>query len=257
MAPSAVRVPDPVHSSFPLSFVARFPQVFVHEGARQALERRFEQAYPGPVALHISDNISRMITFARRGQQLRVRVHHMFLDAPPGVQDSLVRYVIASDRPASQALGHYIASNHYRIRASEPPTSPLRTKGSVHDLMQIFQAVNQRYFSNTHDALIGWGRKSSCETTPRKSRRIIKLGSYSTVQRLIRIHPVLDHRWVPRYFVEYIVYHEMLHHVMPPYRENGRVVLHPPEFRQREQQFHAYARSMDWEREHIGRLLRA
>ena len=148
-----------------------------------------------------------------------------------------------------------MAENQHRLRASRPPLHPLRTQGQEHDLLQIFRRVNGRYFGNTHDALITWGRAS-----PRRSegeRRTIKLGSYSAVERLIRIHPVLDRAWVPRYFVEYIVFHEMLHHVIPTSRVNGRAVLHPPEFREREREYPVFERCMAWEREHIGRLLRA
>jgi len=48
--------------------------VFVHEGARQALERRLEQAFAGPVSLHINDNVRSIVTLRKRGPQLRVRV---------------------------------------------------------------------------------------------------------------------------------------------------------------------------------------
>lgn len=260
MAPSAIRVPDPVHVPLALPFAPGRPQVFVHEGARQALERRFAHAYPGPVSLHINDNTSSMVTFSRAQGQLRVRVHHMFLDAPPYVQDALVRYVLGSDREASAITSAFIAENHHRIRASRPPLHPLRTKGDVHDLLAILRRVNDRYFGGTHDALITWGRsggqKPAHAAGARSARRSIKLGSYSAIERLIRVHPVLDRPWVPRYFVEYIVYHELLHHVMPQSRAGGRTMLHPPEFQAKEREFHAFDRAIQWEKEHLARLLR-
>jgi hypothetical protein len=74
---------------------------------------------------------------------------------------------------------------------------------------------------------------------------------------LIRIHPALDRRWVPRYFLEYVMFHEMLHHLMPHTRGAGRRALHPPEFREREKEFRHYERAMAWERSHLARLLRA
>ena len=256
MAPSALRVPHPVHAQIPLVFISNHPQVFVHEGARQALERRLELAFHGPVALHINDNVRSIVTLRRRHGQLRARVHHMFLDAPHGVQDALIRYIVWDDREASGLIGQYIAANHHRIRASRPPIHPLRTRGEVHDLFAIFRRVNERYFGNTHDALVSWG-KAGPKRTGNKERSSIKLGSYSAVERLIRVHPILDRPWVPRYFVEYIVYHEMLHHVIPASRGAGRAMLHPPEFRKREREFQQYERAIEWERSRIGRLLRA
>lgn len=255
MAPCAVRIPNPVHSQLPVLFPSNGPQVFVHEGARQALERRFEQAHDGPVALHINDNVHSILAFSRRGEQLRARVHHMFLDAPAAIQEALVRYAVSNDRVASQTLGLFIANHQYRIRASRPPLHPLHTKGENHDLLSIFQRVNERYFGSAHDALITWGRHSA-RRTPGKPRKSLKLGSYSAVERLIRVHPVLDQAWVPRYFIEYVVYHEMLHHVIPASR-GPRALLHPPEFREQEALFHAYERAIRWEREHLTRLLRA
>jgi len=109
----------------------------------------------------------------------------------------------------------------------------------------------------------------------REPRRAIRLGSYSSLERVIRIHPVLDRAWVPRYFVAYIVYHEMLHHMIPSARgtsrhasakiisstgqpdfTSGRRTLHPPEFLEREREFRNFERALDWERRHISRLLR-
>jgi hypothetical protein len=258
MAPSALRIPNPKYLFTPLRFAGATPQVFVHEGARQALERRFEQAHPGPVVLHISDNVTSMVRIARRGEQLRARVHHMFLDAPRAVQIALVRYVVGNDREASTTVGRFIAENHHRIRAARSPQQPLRTRGEVHDLYALFRKVNERYFHSTHDALLTWGRASKPRVAaPRKS---IKLGSYSATERLIRVHPALDRSWVPKYFIEFVLFHEMLHHVMPSTVTEeafGERKVHPAEFRRRERAFHAYDRAVRWEKEHIGRLLRA
>jgi hypothetical protein len=66
----------------------------------------------------------------------------------------------------------------------------------------------------------------------------------------------LDAAFVPRYFVEYIVYHEMLHHVLPPRLQNGRRELHGPAFVARERQFENYQAALSWERENLGKLLR-
>ncbi|HVU00825.1 MAG TPA: hypothetical protein VHE30_03705 [Polyangiaceae bacterium] len=254
MASAAVRIPDPRMVQVPLQFVSGGPQIFVHEGARQALERKLELAYPGPVQLAVTDNRQRMITQTRERGVLRVRVHMMFLDAPERVQDALVEYVIAGGRDASQVVGAFIEGNSHRIRASRHVRGPLRTKGKVHDLRDLLGRVNATYFGGSvNDVLITWGRR----TRAAESRRTIKLGSYSAEERLIRIHPVLDKPWVPRYFVSYIVYHELVHHVVPPVRSGGLTSVHPPEFLRREREFRHYDRAIAWEEAHIGRLLRA
>lgn len=176
----------------------------------------------------------------------------MFLDAPAAVGDALVRYVTRGDREASAVLGDYIDDNGFRL-ARRNRNVPLTTKGKHHDLLALFAQANERYFDGAINALITWGKRP---TTKSETRKTIKLGSYSAVDRMIRIHPALDQKWVPRYFVAYIVYHEMLHHVIPGSRGLGRVNLHPPEFKEREREFRHFERSLVWEKKHIARLLR-
>ena len=249
---AAIRIPARAGGQLRLVFPSASPRLFVHEGARQALERRLRGAFQGPVILQITDNRHSIITHRVQRGTLHARVHHMFLDAPPAVADALVGYVVHGDREASATLGDFIDDNGFRL-ARRKRGAPLVTKGRHHDLLALFEKTNARYFDGAMNLLITWGKRGSVKS---RCRKTIKLGSYSAVDRLIRVHPALDQKWVPRYFVAYIVYHEMLHHVIPGSRGLGRVNLHPPEFRERERQFRHFQRSLDWEKKHVARLLR-
>jgi len=256
MATAAVRIPLPSFDQMPLDLPGSGPQIFVHEGARQMLERRLELACTGPVKLAVTDNRRRMVTQTRSRGTLQVRLHMMFLDAPERVKEALVRYVVRGDRDASQIVGEYIESNCFRIRAERPVTQPLHTVGKVHDLGALLNRIDQRYFGGAlgGDVQVTWGRK----TAPRgESRTTIKLGTYSATERLVRIHPVLDQRWVPRYFIAYILFHELLHHVVPPVKVGRFTLMHPPEFMRRERAYPHYARAIAWENAHLDRLLRS
>jgi hypothetical protein len=255
MGAVALRLPEKVGAHLAHVFPVDAPRIFVHEGARQALERRLMAAFPGPVSLSITDNRHSMISHSWRRGMLRARIHHMFLDAPPSIVHALVRYVAHGERDASVRIGNYIEANGSRL-ARRSRRIPLVTSGKNHDLYGIFRDINEKYFDNDVTALITWGKRG-----PRRSTRrtTIKLGSYSQNERLIRIHPALDRTWVPRYFVAYVVFHEMLHHVVPARRGNetsGRRDLHPEEFREREHDFRHHERALRWEKQHIGRLLR-
>jgi hypothetical protein len=251
MAPAAVRIPDPRHAAMPFDGSPLGPQIFIHEGARQTLERRLELAFGSPVQLAVTDNLRRMVSHTRVRGTRRVRVHMMFLGAPERVRQALVEYIVRGDRRASGVLGDFIQTNSHKIRASRPVTGPLRTRGATHDLAEVLASVNAQYFGGAvGDVLVTWGRR----TRPRSDARVsIKLGSYSATERLIRVHPVLDRHWVPRYFLSYIVFHELLHHVIPAVPGS----LHPPELLQREREFRHYERALTWEQKHIARLLRA
>ena len=82
------------------------------------------------------------------------------------------------------------------------------------------------------------------------------MGNYVPEEKLIRIHPVLDQAWVPRFFVEAVVFHEMLHHDMPAVVENGRHHFHTEAFRRRERSFEYYSMAQRWEKQNFSRLLR-
>ena len=251
LAPATFRVP---RRGSALVFPAHSPQIFVHEGVRQALERRLMAAFPGPVHLSITDNRHSMISHSTERGVLHVRIHHMFLDAPSDVLDTLVLYLTRGDRLASVRVGQFIEDASSRI-VRHTPRSSLHTKGKTHDLLALFDDVNACYFGSSVTALITWGKGGKRRT---RARSTIKLGSYSAAERLIRVHGALDRPWVPRYFVAFIIFHEMLHHVLPGVRSGGaRRVLHSPAFRDRERAFRHFERAIAWEKRHLGRLLRS
>jgi len=253
MGAVAVRIPNRVSSELGHVFPSSSPRLFVHEGARQALERRLSSALPWPVSLAISDNRHGVLTHEWDRGVLTVRAHHMFLDAPPSIISALVSYIAANDRGASQRLGRFIEANVNRL-APRSRKIPLVTSGNHHDLLSIFNDLNERYFDGAVTALITWGRETKRRSEKRKA---IRLGSYSGSERLIRIHPSLDRGWVPRYFVAHVVYHEMLHHVFPHRSDGERRELHSAEFREEERRFRFHERAIRWEKAHLSRLLRA
>lgn len=206
--------------------------------------------------LNVTDNVRTMVSLRRdkTRDQLEVRVHHMFLQAAPEIWTALGEYVFTGDRDAARSIARYIEQQRQRIRRPERRALTLSAAGRHHDLRDICRAVNQRYFDGQVSVNVTWARKQAAR--PSADRRSIKLGSYTSRDRLIRVHPVLDAAFVPRYFLEYIVYHEMLHHVVPPKQQNGRRELHGPEFLARERQFEDYRAALAWERENLAKLLR-
>lgn len=203
------------------------------------------------VLLSVHDNRSTMISFRREPPLLRLRVHHLFLEAPPAVVEAIADYAGRGKRAAGTILDEYIAERQERIRAEARRASALSTRGACFDLAEVFDRLNQLYFQDTIRARIGWGRNAR-----RGRRKSIRLGVYDHRAREIRVHPALDRPDVPLFFVEYIVFHEMLHQVFPSARDSGRHVHHPRAFRDRERAFPRYAAALAWEKEHLHALLR-
>ncbi|MEO8216629.1 MAG: hypothetical protein ABI718_06060 [Acidobacteriota bacterium] len=80
---------------------------------------------------------------------------------------------------------------------------------SVHDLVSLANEVRREYFADEIPLPIRWGVRPN-----RKRRRSIRLGSYDHRSQEIRVHPTLDAGFVPRFFIQSIIFHEYLHHIL-------------------------------------------
>lgn len=226
---------------------------------RQARElaRRLDPLVPGALQLTITDNRAVMISVQRdaRRRIYRVRLHHLFVDAPPDVLRLLGRYIALGDRRSSRELNQFIDERQDRIREDEEPAPqslPIRTRGRIYDLRELFDSLNARYFDGQVSARVTWGR----EVSPGRARRSVKVGCYVLELNLIRIHPGLDREWVPLFYIEWVLFHEMLHAVHPIPTVNGRRRFHTPAFEADERRYEHYATATDWERRNLASLLK-
>ncbi len=224
--------------------------------AQDSLERRIRaHLSKGRVQVTLTDNRYTMISVRRIPKEKRyeVRLHHMFADADPVITRALARYIADNDADSSRVLGDFIDDNsgHVKGRARRTPPTLILTAGELYDLREIYDELNARYFENKIDAAITWGAR----TGKPKRRNSIKMGSYSVEDRLIRIHRSLDRPFVPRFFVAWIVFHEMLHQVHDIRVKNGRREFHSKEFLADEALFEHYEESRRWERVHLDDIL--
>ena len=203
------------------------------------------------IKLTLTDNSTSMLSVRDHGSHIAVRLHRMFLGAGEGVLSELARYV-RTRRGGTPLFWEFINTNQHRIAPPSPRQVKLKAAGCHHDLEDIFNRLNIEYFDGRLASSITWGARR------RGRARIRTLGSYSASSHLIRISPLLDARRVPKYYVEFVVYHEMLHAAIfmegmeareaggnGQKKRNRRV--HPPEFKRREREFRDYARAIKWE----------
>jgi hypothetical protein len=129
---------------------------------------------------------------------------------------------------------------------------PFASEGRYFDLQEVFNKLNSRYFRNRmRGYTITWGRRRK-----EKPREYLVFGTIQEEDKIIRIHPLLDARFVPVWFLEYVIYHEMLHAFVPDqFDENGRRLVHHEDFNRRERKFHFYRRAKKWEEENLARFL--
>jgi len=101
-------------------------------------------------------------------------------------------------------------------------------KGRVYDLEAIFDDLNARFF---------YGLLARPQMTWSRDHARNSLGHYDPAHNAIVVSRVFDAPRVPRYAVEYIVYHEMLHLKHPVKARGGRRCVHPPQFQAEEKLF--------------------
>ncbi len=125
-------------------------------------------------------------------------------------------------------------------------------QGRFFNLRAIFDKMNARYFRNRIKGYrILWGRRRR-----ERPRETVVFGTIQEDDRMIRIHPLLDRAFVPTWFLEYVVYHEMLHSVVADrYDAEGRRIVHHARFLEKERRFHWFRRAKVWEQENLARFL--
>jgi len=181
-------------------------------------------------------------TITLRNGAVKARVSDLLAEASPLVLEALAEILLAKifhRRPSREARECYLAytfrpAMRVRIDAARRERGSKRllpARGRHHDLDEIFHGLNHRFFhGQISPSRLGWSHKNS--------RRI--LGHYDSGHGTIIVSRKLDSSAVPRYLVEYVVYHEMLHIRFPVERRGHRRVVHSREFREAETKFPQY-----------------
>ena len=215
--------------------------LFLTRDAAQ-LRDYFQRTSGRPVSLAVTDNATSMVSVRRKGKTFAVRIHRIFLKAGDEVIGELAAF-IAQGKGETPRMRNFLRENRSLIRVKPPRKTTLRPEGQYHHLAEIFGSLNREYFGGRLSAAITWGMRNQRHRVRRRT-----LGSYCRQGNIIRINPVLDKRAVPRYFVEFVVHHEMLHADLTPAEEKGRTRIHAGEFKKRERLFRNYEKALAWEK---------
>jgi CRISPR/Cas system CMR subunit Cmr6 (Cas7 group RAMP superfamily) len=123
-----------------------------------------------------------------------------------------------------------------------PQRIPLLVPETHHHLESLAADVHRTYFFKYPPLPVRWGQQIS-----RRKRRSIRLGSYNHTTTEIRIHPILNAPNIPAFFIQSIIHHEYLHHVLG--------ASHNRRFHQAERQFRYHRESQEWIRRNLFWLL--
>lgn len=187
-------------------------------------------------------------TIRLRSGRVHVRVSDIFRGAPDNVQRALAYILVAKLLRRRTPQLHERVYRNYAcqpevLRASDLARRQRGRKristaqGRVYDLERMFARLNRRYFdSGLPRPTLTWSQ--------RRTRTI--LGHHDGVHDTIVISKTLDSPEVPERFVEFILYHEMLHIKHPARLINGRRFYHTKAFRAEERQFPFYHEAQEW-----------
>ena len=187
-------------------------------------------------------------TIRLRSGRIYVRVSDILQDAPLNVHRALAFILVAKLLRRATPEVHERVYRDYActpqvLRASDIARRRRGRKmitsarGRYYDLERIFARLNRRYFDNQLE-------KPTLTWSQRCTRRI--LGHHDSVHDTIVISKTLDSHDVPEWFVEYILYHEMLHIKHPARLIKGRRYYHTKAFHLDEQRFPYYKEAQDW-----------
>ena len=213
------------------------------------LEKRLNRLSRFHYYLKINNNrcvFLRLIEKKRR--KIYLSLHQIFFSAPDSILLLIIRYIEKDDSEALNLLRAYATKKIISLDySSSVNIKKLKTKGRFYNLKEIFQDLNNHYFEGKLDLFITW-----FATPSYRKRSSLTFGSYEKCLKLIRINQILDSNLCPSYFLSYIVFHEMLHHVCPMYIDSrGRRRMHTADFRKKEKIFSFYKEAVIWEKKFL------
>ena len=216
-----------------------FIDAFRHLGANRGIPVVDVRFYPYAGLRH---------TIRVRSGQVYVRLSDLSKDFPPEVMRALAFVLVA------RLLGKKVPEIHERTYREYSLTPEVMrssdiarrrrgrkmvstARGNTYDLEKMFTKLNRRYFdSSLERPTLTWSQ--------RKTRNI--LGHHDRVYETITISKSLDAPQVPEWFVEFILYHEMLHIKHAARMINGRRYYHTAAFRLDERRFAKFDDAQQW-----------
>src|ERR1700690_3205926 len=152
-------------------------------------------------------------TIRMREGKLFVRLSDLLEGAPPAVLRSIAHILLAkmyrkpiepahATRYRRHISGQDISRKAHLVRQMRGRKRIESAQGQTYNLEKVFDDLNQRFF---------YGLLARPRMTWSRDHARNRLGHYDPAHNTIVVSRAFDHPRVPRYAVEYIVYHEMLH----------------------------------------------
>jgi hypothetical protein len=192
-----------------------------------------------PIAVRFRRFTSLNTTIRLRDGQIYVSLSDLLEGAPESVIRAIAHILIAKLYKKPIDAGHNLRYKRFASSAAVTRQTELvrgargnkrisGPEGRFYHLEEVFDSLNVRFFGG----LLGRPELTWSEHMARRS-----LGHYDAAHNTIVVSRVFDRPSSPRYAVEYLLYHEMLHLKHPVKMRNLRRCVHSREFKAEEELF--------------------
>jgi hypothetical protein len=197
--------------------------------------------------LKINDNRSTMLSVRWETDCTKVSLHRMFLEAPQNVLDSLACYIRQEHKMISSEIKIFMENSLKKLDYSHTlDRSKLSCQGKVYNLQHLYDELNDQYFEGKVKLFITWFGKHA-----QLNKRCVTFGLYHHPLKLIKINRLLDSPNIPKYVINYVIFHEILHHICPSYMdEKGLHRIHSKEFKAKEESYEHFDIAHQWIKKH-------
>lgn len=199
-----------------------------------------------PVEVRFRRFTSLNTTIRLREGRIRVSLSDLLEGAPENVIHAIAHILLAKlyrkpINPMQNMRYKRFASSAAVVRQTELIRTARGRKrrsgpqGRYYNLEEVFDALNMRYFGG----LLGRPELTWSEHHAKRS-----LGHYDAAHNTIVVSRVFDRPSSPRYAIEYLLYHEMLHLKHPVKMRGVRRCVHSREFKAEEARFPRLAEAL-------------
>jgi len=213
-----------------------FERIYTRLGCQSRPPQFLVEFYPYANLVH---------TMRLKEDVAQVRLSDALRGAPLPVMEAAAAILLArlyrrrTPRELALIYRRYVASATTRRRVAKLRGRRGRRvegspRGEIYDLAAMFTRLNRRYFGGRlHRPRLGWSGRAWRS----------QYGCFDPALDQIVMNRRLDRVAVPRYTVEYVLFHEMLHVKHPLRAAHCGVEAHSKEFRQEEQRYAHYDRA--------------
>jgi hypothetical protein len=199
-----------------------------------------------PIAVRFRRFTSLNTTIRLREGQIHVNLSDLLEGAPESVIHAIAHILLAKLYKKEINPAHNLRYKRFTtsaavvrqtelVRAARGNKRYFGPEGRYYHLDEVFDSLNVRFFGG----MLGRPELTWSEHTAKRA-----LGHYDATHNTIVVSRVFDRPSSPRYAIEYLLYHEMLHLKHPVTRTGMRRCVHSRAFKADEEKFPQLAEAL-------------